>query len=520
MSQNIEQHNSAEHKKIETEKKHLERSKAESQMQSIKLNELHVELQKCKNESAIVVAENKMFKEKLAEYISYDVIKEENTFLKAQLESIKISMGEKFFQKYQQAKNVISDGKGAFKPVLQRKRSVTFATADNTDDCDPAVKTDEFEEIGEHLLNAIDKQYSLENKFEEQSLAHHELRDLCEMQLYESRQLHNEIADIKVHMHQNAILVKTEDERIGAPIDTVESTAFIECAKERLRSLESEAERVDRTFRDYQHRMTALSYPTENEDYYARAALLKIKLNEESAEDANTFDLNDFVQKTMKIKSSKTQLLHQDIDLLLNKNKILMSQLSHNEKAVTTKEPEASKGTFQASIRLQNDLKYANTNVNTEELSVNSTKKTFQPNQYVESKTQEIKFDGREAKIEYNPTRNRIVSETSDTSQTHELESSKGVPIEKNEKIKRSSGQDDTDKSSSSSSIRTYSAKDRGVFSGDSKKQDNEDLTNALYSNFKNAKVKIEYEPDSEQSEEKVQIEHTKQHIDSEDEDF
>ncbi len=112
-----------------------------------------------------------------------------------------------------------------------------------------------------------------------------------------------------------------------------------------------------------------------------------------------------------------------------------------------------------------------------------------------------------------NPSRSRFMSNTDDMSQTSDLISTKIVPIkqlEPTQTIKPANRYEDTDTSSSSSSAKTYSERDF-----------KEPTNGRPLTNIENKKVKIEYEPDSEQSEENLKIEHAKQVlINSEDEDF
>ena len=316
--QSMENKNKEDAKRIEIEKNQLDRVKKELQTQQIRGNELELELQKSRAQALSFLNENNLLKDKLSQCLNYDVIKEENNYLKAQMETIKIHLGENYMQKQNQIKQLpksLATSKSAFKPV-HHKRSVTFANENSDNQNTSAVilpdsilatgltsrDDDSALELGDRLLTVADNQLLLEQKIEDQNLNNNKLQDLYEMQIYESRQVLNEVSDLKTQMKflSHGIVLADENEFIENfplnkkysnlkqtknPTALIESVAFLESAKERLKQLDSEAEKVEKNYRDYQYRLTSTSYPVED-DYLLDT---KNKNNE-------SFKLNELLQ--------------------------------------------------------------------------------------------------------------------------------------------------------------------------------------------------------------------------------
>ena len=352
--QSIENKNKEDTKRIDIEKSQIDRVKKELQTLQIKSNELELELQKSRAQALSFLNENNLLKDKLSQCLNYDVIKEENNYLKAQLETIKIHLGENYMQKQNQIKNVSkTSAKSAFKPV-QRKRSVTFANenSNNNNNIDESStiadsmlangnnhgKDDEAFELGDRLLTVADNQLFLEQKIEDQAISNNKLHDLYEMQIYESRQVLNEVSDLKTQIKflNNGIpLPDNEEFEATFPLNTkynssqgskpvvkhsinsMESVAFLESAKERLKHLDSEAEKIEKNYREFQYRLTTTTYPVDDE-YSVNP---KSKTNDES------FNLSDLLGPIMKSNSNSTKNLNKNESTTKNVNNLKYESL-------------------------------------------------------------------------------------------------------------------------------------------------------------------------------------------------
>jgi hypothetical protein len=304
--QSIERKNHEETKRLDEERAHLDKFKTELQQKGFRINELEIELQRCRSQCVALMNENTNYKEKLQQYLNYEIIREENNYLKSQLENIKIHLGESFLKK----RNI--DVLGA------KKRNVTFSenqaqvvdTKDNN-------QIETLHDLGDKILFAADESLALKSKIEEQTSANRELRDLCEMQLLESRKIQDEVSDMKMHVKflQNGITLPDDSEiqaadftrkQIKPPNQNVdsnlahESTAFIERAKERLKNLEFEAEKIEKNYRDYQYKIKTISYPINDDS----------KLGSNNLQ--TSFDVKEFLQKTLK-PIEKPQELNENI---------------------------------------------------------------------------------------------------------------------------------------------------------------------------------------------------------------
>ena len=352
--QSIENKNKEDTKRIDIDKSQIDRVKKELQSLQIRSSELELELQKSRAQALSFLNENNLLKDKLSQCLNYDVIKEENNYLKAQLETIKIHLGENYMQKQNQIKHVSKiNTKSAFKPI-QRKRSVTFANENsnnnNTDDTitlpDSILATglttskdDEALELGDRLLTVADNQLFLEQKIEDQNLNNNKLQDLYEMQIYESRQVLNEVSGLKTQIKflNHGIPLPDEGEfetnfplnkKFGTdqssrtlkhPSASIESVAFIESTKERLKHLDDEAEKIEKNYRDYQYRLTTTTYPADDE----YSLNIKNKNNDES------FNLNDLLAHVFnKNSESKNSVVLNETNQNVNRNYEITKQIS------------------------------------------------------------------------------------------------------------------------------------------------------------------------------------------------
>lgn len=291
--QSIERKNHEETKRLDEERAHLDKLKTDVQQKGFRINELEIELQRCRSQCVALMNENTNYKEKLQQYLNYEIIKEENNYLKSQLENIKIHLGESFLKK----RNL--------DVLVSKKRTVTFSEQEPVEQAKENNQIETLHDLGDKILFAADESLALKSRIEEQTSANRELRDLCEMQLLESRKLQDEVSDIKTHVKflQNGIAIPDESEIQAADFSRKqikppnqpyesnlanESTAFIERAKERLKNLEFEAEKIEKNYRDYQYKMKTISYPI-NDDSKSMSSNLQ-----------TSFDVKDFLQKTLK----------------------------------------------------------------------------------------------------------------------------------------------------------------------------------------------------------------------------
>jgi hypothetical protein len=349
--QSIENKNKEDTKRIDIEKSQIDRVKKELQTLQIRSSELELELQKSRAQALSFLNENNLLKDKLSQCLNYDVIKEENNYLKAQLETIKIHLGENYMQKQNQIKNVSKiTTKSAFKPI-QRKRSVTFANENNNNNTGESItlpdsilatgltsKDDEAFELGDRLLTVADNQLFLEQKIEDQNLNNNKLQDLYEMQIYESRQVLNEVSDLKTQikfLNHGIPLPHDAEFEANFPLNTkfstddssktfkhpsasIESVAFIESTKERLKHLDNEAEKIEKNYRDYQYRLTTTTYPVDDE----YSLNTKNKINDES------FNLSEFLAPILSTNSKNSGGPNENHQNLNNRNYEVVKQIS------------------------------------------------------------------------------------------------------------------------------------------------------------------------------------------------
>lgn len=421
--QSIENKNKEETKRLEMEKTHLDKIKRELQANQIKVNELELELQKSRAESLSLLNENNLLKDKLSQCLNYDIIKEENNYLKAQLETIKIHLGDNYLKKHGQIKQIsktTGGNKSAFKPV-QRKRSVTFASSKEADLNDISSinqndstilqesivngnygsmngKDDDNAafEFGDRLLTIADNQLLIEQKLEEHNMNNNKLHDMYEMQIYEAKQMQNELADVKTNLKflQHGIVLPDDDNLTAANVLIsknanqmqqneiingnlmLESVAFLESTKERLKNLENEAEKVERNYRDYQYRVTSMAYPIQDDFLQNNNTnYLKYNLNagnsglSSNKQKDNLVNIDDLLAKALNLNNEKNDEKFSLSDRIEteSKNKEILKQLNDelNEfKEFSKKNSLVKQDSFKNTRKIDNNLDESATDIN------------------------------------------------------------------------------------------------------------------------------------------------------------
>lgn len=358
--QSIETKNKQDSSHIEIERAHLDRLKHEFQVQQFKINEIDLELQKATGESICMKQENELLKEKLSHCMDYDFILQENRMLKYKLELSKELIGEKNMSRR-------SARSSNYPPnyIPQRKRSVTFASEVQPGDNNQQIpmlnlrnSVDEnsimlatemgadqlpkdeneiedksrlsYREEGDRVLEDALERSEIRDTLEHHNVVNDELRDLYEMQIYEQRKLYETINDVKKQVEFLHYGVKVEDEFIGrikpdrSDVSSP-SLGFIDSAKDRFKYLESESERVEQTYRDYQHRIKSKYYPINDDEEK------EIRFVGKSKKDHNQLDVEKFLESTLKA-NLNAKLMRDELENEIEKYK--------SEKSVKEKMPD------------------------------------------------------------------------------------------------------------------------------------------------------------------------------------
>jgi hypothetical protein len=347
--QSVETKNKQDSTHNEIERAHLDRIKREYQDQLIKSNEMELELQKCLGQLECFKQENELMKQKLNYCMDYDFIKQENNMLKYKLDISKEIIGKKSLNGASSRRSV-SEKQPAYVP--QRKRSVTFADnnellnsnivpplmlSKNNEDYSLMQATEmgadqlpkdniksiqdenelleTFRDVGDRLLSDEIEKSEIKENLEHHNLVNQELKDLYEMQVYEQRKLQETISDVKKHvefLYHGVLPENTRDTTsylIGNKNESVLNTSleFIESAKERLKYLENEGDKIEQNYRDYQHNMKSKYYPVTDNDSN------ELKIKEKMNEYHKTIDVEKFLESTLKA-SLNAQLIREELE--------------------------------------------------------------------------------------------------------------------------------------------------------------------------------------------------------------
>ncbi len=313
--QSVESQNKQAAQQIELERSQLERIKREHQSQALANSELQLQVQKLSGEALCLRQENELMRDKLERCMDYDFVKQENKMLLYKLEVSKGLIGERAATARSTARSRPSKQPEAYVP--QRKRSVTFASEAGEV---PRLALDDKSEMGadndlvfmdqSELSRRDEGERLLQAEVEERAgeeaalLAHAdgELRQLCEMQVFEQRRLQQTVDEVKRQVEFLYVGVADSGQSNTEPaLDT--SLGFLEAAKERLRYLESEGSCVESRYRDYEHRVKSKHYPLV-ETGGARKA--------DAAQKAN-LDVERFMEATMRA-SMQARLVREELD--------------------------------------------------------------------------------------------------------------------------------------------------------------------------------------------------------------
>lgn len=313
----------------EIERAHLDRIKREYQNQQIKSNEMELELQKCFGQLECYRQENELMKHKLTHCMDYDFIKQENNMLKYKLDVSKELIGKKTINSNRKS---ISERQY----IPQRKRSVTFAengpfNNNNNNSIPPLqlnndnsmmlatdqgadqlprdtirsnipdlteydeVALETFRDAGDRVLSDEIEKSEIKDNLEQHNLINSELRDLYEMQVYEQRKLQETVNDVKKHvefLYHGVSDIPINETKPELVLNT--SLEFIDSAKERLKYLENEGERIDQNYRDYQHKLKSIYYPITDDDSN------QMRIKEKMSEYNQQIDVDKFLESTLK----------------------------------------------------------------------------------------------------------------------------------------------------------------------------------------------------------------------------
>jgi len=311
----VESQNKQAAQQIELERSQLERIKREHQSQALVNSELQLQVQKLSGEALCLRQENELMRDKLERCMDYDFVKQENKMLLYKLEVSKGLIGERAATARSTARSRPSKQPEAYVP--QRKRSVTFASEAGEV---PRLALDDKSEMGadndlvfmdqSELSRRDEGERLLQAEVEERAgeeaalLAHAdgELRQLCEMQVFEQRRLQQTVDEVKRQVEFLYVGVADSGQSNTEPaLDT--SLGFLEAAKERLRYLESEGSCVESRYRDYEHRVKSKHYPLV-ETGGARKA--------DAAQKAN-LDVERFMEATMRA-SMQARLVREELE--------------------------------------------------------------------------------------------------------------------------------------------------------------------------------------------------------------
>ena len=340
--QSIETKNKQDSAHNQIERTHLDQLKHEFQQQQIRINEIDLELQKSLGETACLKQENELLKEKLSHCLDYDFIKQENKMLKYKLDVSKEIIGEKNLTGRQPILTNRASGR-----LTQRKRSVTF---DNNNeiltnlnqseqnqivpplDLDPHTEIEDEEKLtmtyreeGDRILSeAVEMKETLENH----NLINTELKDLYTMQLYEQRKLYETINDVKhqVDFLFNGISTQVgqhENKKLDEMPKNIVEFDFIYNAKDRLKYLESESERIENSYRDYQHKIKSKYYPIHDDQ--EKEIRIVNKSNYEPR-----LDLDKFLESTLK-SNLNAKMMREKLENDIIKYENESSKVLHNE---------------------------------------------------------------------------------------------------------------------------------------------------------------------------------------------
>lgn len=137
-----------------------------------------------------------------------------------------------------------------------------------------------------------------------------ELRDLYEMQIYEQRKLQETINDVKKNVEflyngvsESDIHKQHHDANpLGGNFD------FISSAKDRYKYLETEGERIEQTYRDYQHKIKSKYYPINDSD----EDQIKI-ITTHKKKDYDLAELDKFLEATARA-SASSRVMRDEIE--------------------------------------------------------------------------------------------------------------------------------------------------------------------------------------------------------------
>lgn len=165
---------------------------------------------------------------------------------------------------------------------------------------------------GERILDEAIERSVMKDNLESYQVVNQELRDLYEMQIYEQRKLHETVHDVKrqVEFLFNGAMLEEDDVKgkRGSNLYDTElvntSIGFIEGAKDRLKYLETESERIEQGYRDYQHKIKSKYYPI-NDDQESEFRVIHTTKRDENRK---PLDVERFLELTLKANVKAKQI--------------------------------------------------------------------------------------------------------------------------------------------------------------------------------------------------------------------
>lgn len=363
--QSIEAKNKQDSTHIEIERAHLDRLKHDYQEQQMKFSDINLQLQKALGENICLKQENDSMRDRLSNIVDYELLKQENKELKQKLDVSKQIIGEKSLER--SARGDYTGGYPSARYIPQRKRSVTFVPPlklknpndetsqmqDTVIGADPLpidhagnlnaqeIDFDDEKSRATYEGDKIINEYMSEqnDNIRNQNFMNDELKDLFEMQIYEQRKLQDTINDVKknVEFLFNGVLSdeiskpkkQFSSGESGEILDT--SLGFIDSAKNRLKYLDSEGEKIENAFRDYQHKIKSKYYPiNDDEDNEIRIVNTKKK-------NFNPLDVEKFLESTIKA-NLKAKAMREELEQEISKGMKKENSLSSAPKLADFKE--------------------------------------------------------------------------------------------------------------------------------------------------------------------------------------
>jgi hypothetical protein len=211
-------------------------------------------------------------------------------------------------------------------------------------------------EEGERILEEAVVQSLAQEKLDKEQL--NDLKHMYEMQIFEQRKLHETVNDVKRQIEflfTGTMLGEFDATKQGSlnafgkqqpatklsslcDIDLINTSAgFIDSAKDRLKFLESESQRIDQTYQDYQHKIKSKYYPINDDDESEFQVIHKKK------KDVNKqpLDIEKFLESTLRA-NMKAKVMREELEAEVAKqNTLHKSKFIEQQKIETLKSVES-----------------------------------------------------------------------------------------------------------------------------------------------------------------------------------